>query len=308
MKRGRGNQESPPPGESASGFEAEFNRVRQVETNDGLVEYVDLRPPGWQSRPTLLFTGGWSVGRDSCRDLGQTFYNRQRRSLLVDFTSMKRDSTDRRDPYFEIVAKANGLIKVINDAETGPVDAIAHSEGVLATTYAARYHTEQFNNLILAMLAGMIGKDSFAALLARFVPKMAYGLTKEISDNTNVGLSLHRGETRHLLRHPTRSLREIRAMAKTPISDSLADLRASQNPTTGRRIRVGVLQAHRDLLFPPDFIEDHVRIDSPWGRDNVDGYASFITKSAGHDDIYVNPNRAAGAALDMLDSFADLRS
>ena len=300
------NEQRRQPADAAESRWAEFNRQfdqpRRLPIGVGWADYVDLRPADSAGRP-LVVVPGWSEGLDGMRDLARVFYDRQRRNLLADFSGLK-PADRQREPYHEIVDKSEALIQLLTDAGVGPVDLLAHSEGVLTAAYAARHHPERFNNLVLAMPAGMIGHDSPMALTLRFLPKLLRGITRDMHDNPPMAMAINRGVVRHLRQHPSRALREVKAMAKTTIDQPLHEIRFADQQPAGPRFagRIGILQAGSDPVFPHHFIESQVRLEGDHPQPNTDAYASIIDKSAGHDDLWLNPQSTGVACLQMLDS------
>ena len=276
-----------------STFEQQFAAVQEVIYRHNRVEYLDLKPENWQQESPILLVGDWAMTRRSLHDTARVLYDNQRRTVMVDFKELGGGFAGKRDFYFEIADKGNFFPQILTELETARVDVLAHSEGALSATYAALYYSEFFDKLVLAMPAGMIGKDSMLRFMMRFMPQAVRVLTKDVYDNPSVGLSINRDIANHMLQNPGRAYREAQAMVNIPIDGLLADLKI-------KGIKVGVLQAHFDTVFPDYSIAANVKLEG--SEANVDAYASLITKSAGHDYLMIQPWQAARAALDMLDN------
>lgn len=285
-----------------AGFDRQFDQRRRLPVETGWIGYVGLDPPQPLARPPLLVVPGWAEGHQSQRDLARVLYRQRRRGLLLDFSGL-RAGDGPRETHREVVDKSAALLRVLAATNPGPVDVLAHSEGSLAVVYAARRRPDCFNNLVLAMPAGMIGPDSALNLTLRFLPKLLRGLTRDVGVNPAVATAINRGGLRHISQNPARAWREVKAVAATMIDQSLHELRYPERPRPGDFAgRIGILQAGGDPVFPHYFIEAYVRFAGDDLRPNTDAYASIVSRTAGHDDLWLNPERGAIAALQLLDS------
>lgn len=293
----------PPAGEPARlGFDRQFDRRRQLEVETGWVGCIELDPPRPANRLPLLVVPGWAEGHQSQRDFARVLYRQRRRALLLDFSYL-RAGDGPHETHREVSDKSAALLRALAAINPGRVDVLAHSEGSLAAVYAARHRPDYFNNLVLAMPAGMIGPDSAVNLALRFLPKLVRGLSADVGVNPAAAAAINRDGLRHISQNPARAWREIRAVAAARIDQSLHELRFPGRPRPGDFAgRIGILQAAGDTVFPHHFIEGYVRFAGYHRRPNSDAYASIVSRLAGHDDLWLNPERGAVAALQLLDS------
>ena len=278
---------------STTSFEEQYKNAKNIESYGGAARYLDIRPEFSNGELPILVASGWSEGRKSFHDTAKEIYSENLRVLLVDHARNGRvpeDSSVNR----EIEHKANTLLGILDDTGIDKVNVIAHSEGTLNTIAAAIRKPEQFNVIILAMPAGLIGKDSVLKLAGRFVPKLARSISKDTYENPRIGTAVNVGGAAYIVKNPAKAAREVSAMANTTIDEVLGELRE-------KGIKIGVLQSHSDTIFPDERIEKHIRLDGPFA--NVDSYASVVAKDAGHDDLMIHPERATRGALQMIGQF-----
>lgn len=276
-----------------TGFEQQFQNTKTVESYGGTAKYLSIKPEFSNSDVPVLMAPGWSEGFGAFHDSAEELYENGRHVLLVEHTRTG-GSPEELGFEREVEHKANTLLEVLDDAGVERADVIAHSEGALNTIVAAFKRPEKFRNVILAMPAGMIGKDSVLKLAGRFAPKMARSLTKDTFENPQIGTAINIGGAAYIAKNPAKAMREVSAMAETTIDDVVGVLRE-------QGVHVGVLQSNADTVFPPDRIEQSVRLEDPFA--NVDAYASVAAKDAGHDDLLIHPERATNGALQMLAQF-----
>ena len=283
-------------GRTDEGFARSFNDIKKVETNIGQVEYVDLWPENAASDCLpIMVVGGWSIGRNSLHDFGKDIYNNQRRSLIVDWGQSlggrRLHETNKR-----LQSRAESLIRVLDDAGIEKVNAVAHSEGALFVARVAHDCPERFDSLVLAMPAGLIGDDSVTKLTGRYLPKLARSLTRDTIDNPSMGTSINSRGSAYMVKHPAESAKRVKDLAGASINELLPLLKL-------RGVKVGVIQANADNLFPPKRLGEHVRPTGP--MPNVDSYASLIDKKAGHDQLMIKSEPSAQAVIQVLDSLGN---
>lgn len=282
-------------------FEQQFENVHTVDSWGGETTYVHIKPEHPVSEHPVLMASGWSEGRHAFKDSAKEVYNSGREAILVDHARRGGAGHDSRPSHSiftefhgEVLHKANSLLEVIEASGIDKVNVIAHSEGAINTVVAALQRPQKFNTIILAMPAGMVGKDSLSKLMGRFAPKLIRSMTKDMGENPETAKDINFGGVKYVARNPAKAIREARSMAETSIDDVLELL-----ITDG--INIGVLQSNADSIYPAHRIETNVRLEG--GFANVDAYASVAAKDAGHDDLLIHPERATNAALQMIAQF-----
>lgn len=286
--------EKPTPSpEDDSTFDAYYSRVFEVDTEAGKVKYNALAPEGWKANRPVIAIGGWGINLGGMRDLGRSLYDNQRASLMVDFTDSKSTS-----PY-GVYDRSRSLVEVLDDARVPQVDVVAQSEGALFASLAAYTDPDRFKNLVLACPAGLIGSDSVLKLAQRFAPNVARSLSKDMVDNPAIATRINLGVTSMTTKKPVESFKRVQDLAGFSIDGWLALVRQ-------KGVGVGVIQANRDSVFPPQRLENNVRPMDKFA--NADSYASFINKQAGHQELMINSENAGLAVIQMLDNLAETNS
>lgn len=253
-----------------------------------------LRPEKFVSEVPVFVAGGWSVSRRTLEGVGEEITKSGREALLIDHARFGRPQADGAYPA-ETVQKANSMLNAMDKSGTKKTDVIAHSEGALASIYAALEYPERFRSLILVAPAGMIGEDSVKELAGRFLKKQRESLTKDLPENPTAVGRIMLGGAKYIGKNPAKAYREVSNIANEKADEILRELRQ-------RGVYVGLIQSNADPLFPPERIEKHVELDDGrWG--NVDSYASIANKNAGHDDLLIHPEQTARAAIQMIEDF-----
>lgn len=294
------------------GFKEQFQTIRQIESQGGNVKFVDIAPEVLDDEIPVIVAGGWGLGPKAYESTAKVGYESGRRMLLMEHSRSGKPQSENASAPDEELQKAHSLVEVLKASGVEKTDVIAHSEGTIYTVLAALEHPELFRSIVFTGPAGMVGQDTTRQLVRRFGPVMGRSLTKDMWHNPRAGLATGNDITKHVIKNPAKSLREIKDMAATRIDHVLGGLR--QNG-----IKVGILQWNADRVFPPDRIEEHVVIEginrvtngenSDYVVDptvvagNVDAYASVITKKAGHGDLQINPGVSTAAALNLLKDF-----
>ncbi|MYB39682.1 alpha/beta hydrolase [Candidatus Saccharibacteria bacterium] len=215
-----------------------------------------------------------------------------------------RTKTLPEDLHPVIAGQAEALMDIIDDSRLEKVEIVSHSAGSLPALIAAQRRPELFSKLALTMPAGMF-EDSVKELLKRYRPKLIRSLTKDTFDNPRTGLSINLGGSAYIIRNPLKSYREIDAITSTRIRKALSELSNRDD------IKIAVLQANADPLFPAEKISDNIITrhgdrdsQGKWRKANeplVNAYSSFIDRRAGHDNLMINPEDSTAAVLDILE-------
>lgn len=292
-------------------FKDQHSDVHEVESEGGIVKYVDISSEHLSDKVPILLAGGWSVGRRGYRSVAEKIYDEDRRVLLIDHArSGQAESGDKKHAK-EALQKAHSLLAVMDDAGIEKADVIAHSEGAVNAVLAALEKPDRFRSIILVAPAGMIGKDTVSELLKRFAPKQARSLTKDFVENPRAASAVNIFGGAYIAANPKKSLRELQALTELQIDRILQILRE-------KGIKIGLIQSKQDPVFPHQRIAEHISIEGirkvkmgesiqyQWDPNqvmgNVDVYASVANRKAGHDHLIIHPDESMNVALNMLNS------
>lgn len=265
-----------------------------VESSVGKFSVVEVSPLHPKTNIPIIIAPGWSESSGLFGNSQEVLAQRGRTSFVFDHPRKGGEITlDSRYPPPEL-RRALALLGLIKHSGQQQVDIIAHSEGAVYTTIAACIEPEKFRNLVFIGPAGMIGKDTLSALLARLIKKtsraLAQGGTAKESE-ARKGISqaikrLHAGAAKYVAKNPSRALSEVRALVNSDIAPILPHLRDQG---------MGIVVIHHadDELFPMERIQQTVKPEQINGILAVTGL---------HDDFYVHPDKYTVAAEIMLDS------
>lgn len=279
------------PAREKDDFDQQYGQIQKAETQAGPVKYNALEPEGMENYNPIVVAGGWGINLGGVRDLGRTLYDNQRQTLILDFSGSKARSGESG-----VDDRAEALIQFLDWGGIQKADIITQSEGALFASLAAYNHPDRFENLVLAAPAGMIGQDSVLKLAGRFAPNVARSSSKDMLDNPGIASRINLGVLSMTGKHPVESVKRVQNLANYTIDGLLYALHS-------KGIKVGVIQANADSVFPPKRLQANVK---PMGQfANVCSYASFIRKDAGHQELFINSEQAGLAAVQMLDSLTN---
>lgn len=194
--------------------------------------------------------------------------------------------------------KTAALLEVIRQKGFEKIDAIGHSEGAIYLVLAALEQPEWFRTLLLENPGGMVGEDSFFALIGRAYAHRRQEIEAiEKDDMVRNMLSIGKGERRQNLTNDIlRGAASPRAIACTQIQELLFLLKK-------KGVHIIIAHAVDDLIFPMDKVQEISRSmkdeggNSIPGREFIDGFYSI---QGGHNDFIVNPRMHAILAMDAF--------
>ena len=280
-------------------FEELFKEVSEIKYEGATVEYVDLNPERyWDDYLPIVLVGGWATTLENLRDFAEEIHLVGRRVIVLDYTkSAISDKTARFESGMnrEVSRKAEGLIEVVGRIGLERSDIIAISEGALVASMAAKFIPGYFRNLALLTPAGMIGRDGPwrpGGLAWRYFVLNAFENRRIRKESMAEILPEYDMDTSHTTKDWRKYYKEGREIAHSRIDDLLKDLRQDN-------IGIGILQAHKDVIFPNERMKEQIRIEGQ--EANADSWSVIAAKQAGHHYALTHPNEIAVAALHILD-------
>lgn len=246
----------------------------------------------------VLLSGGWSVSAKSLRPAARELFAAGRPAILINHAREGGPTPSNGGYPAELVHKADTILKVIDELGIAKVDSITQSEGAITTAIAAANAPEKFRTLILEAPAGLSGEDTRNRLIGRFALKTGIMMSWDLFVRHPIAAPRFlSGSGKYIRKAPKKSLREVEAIATTPINSILDQLRAAG-------IKVGVIQSRADKGFSHKKIYEQLVHQNDEDLDlEVDAYASIANRWAGHDHVIFNAPQAIKSALQMIDNF-----
>ncbi len=182
--------------------------------------------------------------------------------------------------------KALAILKVLEEKGIEKTDLFVHSEAGINGLKAAFIAPIKFRKIIMAMPAGIIGKDSFWGLVGRYSKGMLAEITKMIKNPKRIkptikgliDLFKYTGE------NPWLALKEVVAISSSDIRYMLKDLRE-------KGVKIDIIAAQDDPIFPPERIEK--------SNPNLHGHIKVVTGT--HIDIIADSKRMMKVVDELLE-------
>ena len=278
-------------------FERQFWQKERFASRYGQVSVVDVQPETLQDQTPILIAPGWS---EDCQTYGKTLnvaFKLGRRALSLEYSRLDGDAI-KSEEYPEVeLRKARLILDALKKKGIDKADVIAHSEGAINILIAAMLKPEQFRNIVLDKPAGLIGKDTRAALTGRFIRMLleeAIIRPPLFTDPTSL-ISTFERTVLYASENPACVTEEMDALTNFDITDLMTRLRE-------QGVIFSVISGVNDPLFPVNWQIEHM-IEK--GRPSIEGYYSVI---GGHSELSIHPNKHAVLAINALDDLQRLRS
>ena len=267
-------------------FEEQFANTIKFEAFGAEIEAVDITPPNLKSEIPVLIAPGFGENQNTFKPLLKTLYNEGRRAITLSHPRFGGNAEEFDESLvekhgLEELRKAMNLIALMKNRGVERTDIVAMSEGAINGTIAAELEPNKFRNVLLVGPAGLIGKDNFPSLFARFL----MNINSETADllKPSVSFADNRFTTiyeswAYFLKNLPRGLKEGVAISKADIVEMLRNIRARGSKTA---VVIGVDDPVFDQATMNSTIKKAGQI--------VDG---FVTVTGGHYGIANEPKYA----------------
>lgn len=176
------------------------------------------------------------------------------------------------------------------------VHAVAHSLGCAALLKAAIQEPDRFLSLTLMQPVGMAGNKSLSRLVGRVSRKVVKNHTGALKSDDSVNSSEMENVIEHSARIARSHLSSAGVLSRNPRL-SLREALASGDYDITRDIRVArklgipinIVKSHSDELFESEKLDETYQEIAG----HVDSYSSVSSRSARHDNFWLNPERTA---------------
>lgn len=277
-------------------FSGQFKHRERIPSFAGQVEYVDLTPPELSDNIPVLLVEGWGETIETHKRSLETIFNANRRAIAVNFPRHGGTRLVGSAPEVEM-KKATALEAAMLKTESKKLDIIAHSEGAISTIVAASTYPDKVRNIVFVDPAGLIGKDHFFKLGARFslmLSKDAVKLIRGRGPRKEMVVAANEA-TKYFAKNPVRAIREVNAISAADIYESLENLRQMG-------IGVSVIHGVDDTVFPMK------RVLKTAGEKGGMDTIGFYSVKGDHREISVHPEKYTALAVNALENLASRRN
>lgn len=272
-------------------FEQQFSEIEFIGAGSDGIEVIDLVPSSPISEIPIFVAPGWSETPAIYKKVMMSLFKHRRVLLTVGHPRKGGDPISESEHRIEELRKATNLLRVLEAKNIDTADFIAHSEGAINTTIAATISPEKFHGIVYVNPAGMVGEAGLLEAIERFMDKMTEDFLRARRDHTvreQYRLQQIEG-LKYIMANPFRALKETLAIANTEVHHLLEQLHYDG-------IRLGILAADDDPLFPGDKIEEYIK------QDHIDAYRII---PGGHSDLHYRPDHYSKAIMSMLQEISD---
>lgn len=277
------------PESESSGYsphlEEQYKNSETIELYGGKLHVVDVQPEQKKSEVPVFVAPGWAANAEVFKDNILGCATEGRRTLsLQNFHGIKTENIDEY-PNAEL-RKVAALIKTLDEKGIEKTDVIAHSEGALYTTIAARLYPDRFRNIVLVAPAGMIGKDTVTRLGVGF----SHDVTRQMVNGVIDGeirkpmLRAFRESGKSMASGPLESVKQVFAIADAEIHNWLKELK-------DQGIGIAIIHGVDDKAFPMERMQEVAKSEQMHG---------FYSVKGGHNEIYLKPKEFTALAEHAL--------
>ena len=244
-----------------------------------------------------MIAPGWSEDCQTYSETLNTAFRSGRRALSLTYSRLSGgDIGNGEYPKVEL-RKALLTLDALEKKGIDKADVIAHSEGAINILIATMINSGRFRNIVLDKPAGLIGKDTEAALTGRFI-RMLFEETivrpplfMDPASSVSIGEKI----VLYALENPASFTEEMDAITTFEITDLLKALQS-------RGVTFSVIAGVDDPLFPVKRQIEHMRKS---GTPPIEGYYSVV---GGHNELSIHANKHTALAINALDGLQRLRS
>ncbi|MEX0649967.1 MAG: alpha/beta hydrolase [Candidatus Andersenbacteria bacterium] len=277
------------PESKGSGYSAqleeEYRNTKTIELYSGKLYVVDVQPEEEKSAIPVFVAPGWAANAEVFKDNILGCATEGRRTLsLQNFHGLKAENIDEY-PNAEL-RKVAALIQTLDEKGIEKIDVIAHSEGALYTTIAARLYPERFRNIVLVAPAGMIGKDNIARLGVSFSHEIVRQTVNGVLDGSirKPMLRAYIESGKAMTPSPLQTVKEVFAIADSEIHNWLKELK-------DQGIGIAIIHGVDDKALPMERMQKVAKLEQMHG---------FYSVKGGHNEIYLKPKEFTALAEHAL--------
>jgi len=259
-------------------FREKLANAQFLETENGVIKYVELRPDAPESEIPIILLGGFGTDINSTKRAAKSLYNQNRTVILMEHPRViERDNQPLAGIDGLQLQQADNLNRVAEATGHEKMDLVVQSGAALYATAAVLREPDHFRSLVIESGAGLIGQDATKELMKRFT-KDAIG--PRYLKNPGQATRYMGGLARHIKRQGIKnSLNEVSSIASSQIDEALIAVRQSG-------VKVAVITTNADSVFGPERVNDRVmNMETGYTRDNVDAYSVVADKRARHGAI-----------------------
>lgn len=274
-------------------FDAQFGNKQSIDFPQGQVDIVDIVPPNASETPILLVPG-WSENLDTYKKTLKVIHDSGYRGLSLSYFGRgKAEGEEDSLPEVEL-RHAEEIISTLGMKGVTEADAIFHSEGAISGLIAATLRPDLFRNIVLDKPAGLIGEDSNAKLMGRFIKLLAKEAFERkpfsFTDPTN-SLSSTARTCAYMVKH-RELFTELTGITTSDITDFIHNLEA-------QGIKFSIVAGPIDPLFPTGRQIEHMRAakEERGKRLPIEGYYSV---KGGHNELSIHADQHTALAVDAI--------
>ncbi len=255
----------------------QFSRRKTLKVNGGDIRFVDVMPPGWETRNSVpvLFASGWAETLELLKQDIHALVRRGKRVLAIDYSHLDGMKGRREGLPASIYMKSRAFVDLISHHGLRKVDVVAHSEGAINAVVAANIAPEKINTLVLVAPGGATARDGFFGLTSRFSFSVLRKAFREArtKEERRVAFLCVKERVKYVLRNPLQAVREAVGISKFSIAEPLKRV-------VDAGINVCIIHSKDDIVFP---IEDVRKVA------DYAGVNCFREVRGHHHGILMNP-------------------
>lgn len=257
--------------------------------DDGKV--FDLIPENLKTKVPTFFAQGWGRPTSTITEALKTLYETDRGVVTLDHPRQGGVINEKYKNEYptEELRKATTILSVLDQKKIEQADLIAQSEGCANAIIAATIDPKKFRNIVLVAPAGMVGKDSFLGMSARF-------LSEQLKDKINKEPKAK--ESTYIKDNPLRALAEVKDLSSVQIWEMLKNLKA-------QGVKISIINAVDDRAFPMKRMQKIAKPAKKPDEEKQPPYEldGFYSVKGGHNELYRHPEKymklAEGALTDL---------
>lgn len=232
-----------------------------IESEGGNIEIVDIIPKKEKTATPVLLAPGWGTTPKTLEDVQLALAGNERRVISLSHPRLGGEARKKENYPPEELRKATSILNVIKEKGDNRFDIIGYSEGGINSILAAKMAPDKIRNIILLNPGGIVDKDNFLKLSARFLGGVLNLIKEEMREGQKIKNTLFTESLKYITKNPARALKEVGEIAGTDIKDILRDLRKEG-------IGISIIHGVDDSVFSMDDFQRDLK------KESVDGFYS----------------------------------